>query len=304
MDPARRRHYADFYDGPPGSGPVTVVLGNCQAESLRVLLAGSADHSAPAVRIPPVHELTAADLAPLRRLLARTAVLLSQPVRDDYRGLPIGTRQVAAALPRGARVLHWPVVRHTGLHPYSAIVRHPSAMGAVPPVVAYHDLRTLAVAAGETGVPRHGPGELREAARRSVSELARRESRDCDVGIADVLDGLGVRAAHTLNHPGNAVLITLARRVQETLGRVADAADPGRELLGGVRAPLEPPVLAALGLDAGAARADWLVDGVAVPDATVRAAQLDWYAGHPQWVDAGLRRHADRLELLGLRAKP
>lgn len=301
MDPARRRHYSEFYDGPPGTGPVTVVVGNCQAESLRVLLAGSADRSAPAVRIPPVHELTAADLPPLRRLLARTAVLLSQPVRDDYRDLPLGTRQLAAALPRGARVLRWPVVRHTGLHPYSAIVRHPSDMGAVPPVVAYHDLRTLAVAAGATGVPRHGPGELREVARASVAELARRESRDCDVGVSDVLDGLGVGAAHTLNHPGNAVLIALARRVQGALGRVADAGDPGRELLGGVRAPLEPAVLAALGLDARSARAGWLVDGKTVPDETVRTAQLDWYAGHPQWMDAGLRRHADRLELLGLR---
>ncbi|MBN9102956.1 MAG: hypothetical protein J0I49_33410 [Pseudonocardia sp.] len=304
MDPARRRHYRDFYDGAPGTGPVTVVLGNCQAESLRVLLSGSADRSAPAVRIPPVHELTAGDLPPLHRLLARTAVLLSQPVRDDYRDLPVGTRQLAAALPRGARVLRWPVVRHTGLHPYSAIVRHPSDRAAVPPVVAYHDLRTLAVAAGGTGMPDHGPGALREVARLSVAELARRESRDCDVGVSDVLDGVGLRAAHTLNHPGNAVLVTLAHRVQEALGRDADAADPGRELLGGVRAPLEPAVLDALGLDAGAARADWTVDGTPVPDATVRAAQLDWYATHPQWVDAGCHRHADRLALLGLGGKP
>jgi hypothetical protein len=191
MDPARRRHYTDFYDGPPGTGPVTVVLGNCQAESLRVLLATSADRSAPAVRIPPVHELTVDDLPPLRRLLTRIRVLLSQPIRDGYRGLPVGTRQVAAALPQGARVLRWPVIRHNGPHPYSAIVRHPSDAAAVPPVVAYHDLRTLAVAAGGTGVPHHGPAEIREVARRSLAELARRESRDCDVGISDVLVGVG-----------------------------------------------------------------------------------------------------------------
>lgn len=298
MDPGRRRHYADFYDGPPGTGPVTVVLGNCQAESLRVLLDTSADRDQPPVRIPPVHELTADDLRPLHRLLARTAVLLSQPVRDDYRDLPVGTAQLAAALPRGARVLRWPVIRHTGLHPYAAIVRHPSDMAAVPPVVPYHDLRTLAVAAGHSGVPEHEAAALRAAAAASVAELARRE-RATDVGVSDVLAAFGARAAHTLNHPGNAVLRTLAHRVQEALGRPVDAADPDRALLGGIRAPLTAPVIDALGLDADP-REHWLVDGAPVADADVRAAQLPWYAANPRWVEAGVTRHAERMRLLGL----
>ncbi|MHA6795513.1 WcbI family polysaccharide biosynthesis putative acetyltransferase [Pseudonocardia bannensis] len=48
-------------------------------------------------------------------------------------------------------------------------------------------------------------------------------------------------------------------------------------------------------------RADWLVDGTAVPAELVRAAQLDRYAAHPEWITAGLRRLADRRVLLGLR---
>ncbi len=295
MDPGRRAHYADFYDGPPGGAPLALVHGNCQAGSLRVLLAGSPTFPYHAVRMPPVHELTADDLP---ALLPRTALLASQPVRDGYRDLPLGTAQLAACLPRGAQVVRWPVIRYAGLQPYTVIVRHPSDMAAVPPVVPYHDLRTLAVAAGvrHTGAP--GPAELRAAAATSVAELARRERLATDVGVSDVLVGLGAEAAHTLNHPGNPVLLTLARRVQEAAGVPADAADPGRALLGGIRAPLEAPVLDALGLDAEP-RPHWLVDGRPVADGEVRAAQLDWYATHPAWVAAGLERHAERMALLG-----
>lgn len=293
MDDGRRAHYRDFY-GPAPDGPVVLVHGNCQAESVRVLLAGTL---AP-VRMPPVHELTVDDLPHLHGLLARTELLLSQPVRDGYRGLPLGTAELAARMPTGGRVLRWPVIRYAGLHPYVAIVRHRLDMSAVPPVVPYHDLRTLTAAAGlPPGAP-PGPDALREAADMSVQELARRE-RDVDVGVSDLLRGLGTAAAHTLNHPGNPVLIALARRVQAAVGHPADAADPGRELLGGIRAPLHQPVLDALGL-AGAARPHWIVDGAEVDDEEVRIAQRAWYIAHPQWVAAGLERHAARLELLGL----
>jgi hypothetical protein len=291
MTDGRRAHYGGFY-GPPPDGAVGLVHGNCQAEALRVLLGPGF------VRIPPVHELTAADLPHLHRLLTRCTMLVSQPVRDGYRDLPLGTAELTARLPGGARVVRVPVVRYTGLHPYAAIVRHPDDMALVPPVVAYHDLRTLAAAAGRPPAGPPGADVVREIARSSVAELARRE-RATDVGVSDLLLGLGAAAAHTLNHPGNPVLIALARRVQEALGLPVDAAEPGRDLLGGVRAPLSAEVVAALGLD-DAPRPDWSVDGTRVDDATVRGAQLAWYATHPQWVAAGLDRHRERMELLGL----
>lgn len=303
MDPGRRAHFADFYDGPPGDGPVAFVHGNCQAESLRILLAASPTFPFRTVRVPPAHELAAEDLPALDRLVSRTALLLSQPVREDYRGLPIGTGQLEARLGGGGRVVRWPVIRFTGLHPYSAIVRHPSDRSAVPPVVPYHDLRILAVAAGRLrgidDVPEVAPERLREVGADSVEELARRERLNTDVGVSDLLIGYGVDAAHTLNHPGNRVLVALARRVQAAVGAPVDAEDPRRELLGGIRAPLEYGVLEARGLDV-AARPDWLVDGVAVAVETVRRAQLGWYSSHPEWVGAGLHRHAHRMRTLGL----
>ena len=288
----RREHYGDFYDGPRRDGrPLALVHGNCQAEALRVLLAGSATLPWQVVRVPPVHELEASDLPSLDRLLAGSMLLISQPVSPGYRDLPLGTAELAGRLAPGASVLRWPVVRWTGLHPWQAIVRVPD--GAEPPVVPYHDLRTL------TGREPVAP-DLVGAAEQSRAELARREQRDTDVAVSDLLTGLGAGAVHTLNHPGNGLLIGLAHRIQQALGSPADAADPGRELLGGVRAPLEPAALEALGLPADRAREHWLVGGEPVPAGQVRAAQRAWYAARPDAVEAGLARHSERLATLGL----
>jgi hypothetical protein len=289
---SRRQHYRDFYDGvPPGDRPLGLVHGNCQAEALRILLAGSPDLPWTLVRLPPVHELEADDLPALERLLGRCRLLVSQPVRDDYRDLPLGTAQVQRRLAAGAVTVRIPIVRWTGLHPWQAIVRVPD--GAAPPVVPYHDLRTL------TGRPSVEP-DLRAAAERSLAELALRERRDADVAVSDVLPGLGVAAMHTLNHPGSASLLALAQRVLGALGLPPSAADPGRELLGGVRAPLEPEALDALGLDTRLARAHWVVERQVVHADVVRAAQRRWYDARPDAVQAGLARHGPRLAELGL----
>ena len=297
VDPGRRAHYGDFYNGPPDAGPLALVHGNCQAEALRVVLAPVTAERM--VRVPPAHELTADDVEPLRALLARATLLVSQPVRDDYRDLPVGTRQLARLLPRAARVLRVPIVRYLGLHPYAAIVRHPSDRAAVPPVVPYHDLRTIAAAAGRPKAHAAGPAALRAVGAASVAELMRREKAGCDVRVSDLLEGLGVDAVHTLNHPGNRVVVGLANRVHAALGGTGEVTDPGRTLLGEVVAPLEPAVLAARGL-AAAPREHWIVRGQTVTEETVRAAHLAWYADHPQWVGAAFTAHTDRIAMLGL----
>ncbi|ANY08885.1 WcbI family polysaccharide biosynthesis putative acetyltransferase [Pseudonocardia sp. HH130630-07] len=300
MNDPRRRHYGVFYGlSAPPPGPLALVWGNCQAESLRVLLATVPDLPFAPVRIPPVHEIVDADLPHLRRVLARTALLASQPVRDGYRGLPLGTAEVGAALPGGARVVRWPVVRHPALHPWSAIVRHPDDPSLVPPPVPYHDLRALAAAAGRRPGGAPPARALREVGERGVAELARREARSCDVGVADAIASFGADAAHTLNHPGNGVLRLLADRVLGAAGVPAASGDPGRELLGGLRAPLRPDVVGALGLSA-VPRPHWLAGEVQIPEARVHDEQRHWYRDRPGWVEAGLRRHATTLEILGL----
>jgi hypothetical protein len=298
VDPGRRAHYGDFYGGVHDE-PVAVVWGNCQAEAVRVLLAGSPSFPLKTVRVPPVHELAASDLDPLRRLLAHTALVMSQPVCAGYRNLPLGTAEVAAALPPPAKVLRWPVVRYIGLYPFSAIIRHPGDPSLDPPVVPYHDLRTLSLAAGHRAPGPQDPEVYRSIAASSVAELASRERGGTDVVVSDLLTPFGSETAHTLNHPGNRLLIALVHRLQTALGLPADASDPGRTLLGAIRAPLEAPVVAALGLDASP-REDWTLDGRCVPAEEVKESHIRWYRDNPTCLDEGLRRHAERLALLGL----
>ena len=52
-------------------------------------------------------------------------LLVSQPVADDYHGLPIGTAQLVARLPAGARHVVVPIVRYAGLHPHHVVVHPP-----------------------------------------------------------------------------------------------------------------------------------------------------------------------------------
>ncbi|WP_111767860.1 WcbI family polysaccharide biosynthesis putative acetyltransferase [Nakamurella deserti] len=300
----RTRHYGTFYGLPDdpeadlASGPVVLVHGNCQAEAMRQLIAQSPELHGRTIRIPPVFELTADDLPHLERLLARCDVLVSQPVRDGYRDLTLGTRELAGLLPAGARVVRWPVLRFAGLHPWQVIVRDPRDPGRNPPVVPYHDLRTLAAAAGRVAGPT-ADGAFRAVADASRAELARREDRDCDVSISDLFAAPRAGDMLTVNHPGNRILVELARRLQEAIGVAPVAADPGRVLLGEVVAPVEAPVLAALGIDADPVD-HWTVRGERVGADTVHAAQQRWYLDNPWVLDAGMQRHADTLALLGL----
>ena len=287
----RRQHYAHFYGLlplPRDGRPLLLVHGNCQAESLRVLLDGDAS-PVRTVRVPPVHELTGEDLPHLDRLLAEVDVLVAQPVRDGYRGLPLGTAEVLARAGRRPRAVVVPIVRWAALHPFQVIVRTPAGD---PPLVPYSDLRTLTLAAGRPALPEMpSPDAVRAVRALSVRELRAREQRHGSVGVVDLLDAAGAAAAHTVNHPGNAVLAGLARRVLAAAGSPAEPADPGRTLLDSVHAPVQSAVLDALGLT-GEAQDDWLVEGRRTPDAAVREAQLRWYADHPGVAEAGLERHA------------
>ncbi len=297
----RRGHYARFYGLlpiPRDDRPLLVVHGNCQAESLRVLLDGPAS-PVRTVRLPPVHELSAGDLPHLDRVLAQVDVLVAQPVRDGYRGLPLGTAEVLSRAARRPRSVVVPIIRWAALHPFQVIVRSPSAGDA--PLVPYHDLRTLALAAGRPALPEvPSPGAVRAVRDLSVRELHGRQERHGALPVVDLLQAAGAAAAHTVNHPGNGVLAGVARRVLSAVGSPAEIADPGRTLLDSVHTPVLPEVLEALELPGppGSTREDWLVHGRRVPDAAVRAAHLRWYADHPGVAEAGLARHAEAAAVL------
>lgn len=284
---ARRRHYGEFYGYTPLPQEFGVVLGNCQAESLRTVMDAEDRRF---VRVPPVHEMTAEDAQRLHDLVASAHTVVTQPVRDDYHDLPLGTRQVAAATP--ARVLTIPPVRFGGLHPFQAAIRIPG-VEEDPPLVAYHDVRTLAAAAGLAIAPALGPEAVRAIGHSSVDVLRAREAAT-DVTVSDLFDVITADHARTVNHPGNAIWLPLGARVLDILGAAGDIVDPGRPLLDSVHAPLAPEVVEAWSL-ADPPRAHWIVEGVDVDDDEVRAAQLEWYAAHPEFVSAAVERLAPLL---------
>ncbi|MET3806541.1 hypothetical protein ABIB25_003557 [Nakamurella sp. UYEF19] len=305
----RRRHYGSFYgidgdafaSGTVGSTRNVLVYGNCQAEAVRVLLAGSATSPVNTMRVPPVFELEPSDIPHLRSAAARAHILIGQPVRDQYHDLPLGTRQVAAMMPPGGLVIHFPVIRFAGLHPYQAIVRDPRDPSHDPPVVPYHDLRTLAEAV-------RGPREVADLSARTVlavgeasrAELARREDRDCDVTVSDLFRRPEFGDMATINHPGNRILLELARRLQGAMGLPPEVVEPGRPLLGEVVAPVDRAVSDGWQLP-GSVADHWIVRGRAVSSRSIHDAQIRWYVQNPDVVRAGMDRHGSTMDLLGLR---
>lgn len=298
----RTRHYSAFYGLTKlrDDAPVAVTHGNCQASALQVLLDRP---DLQTVRIPPVFELTATDLPFLERLLRRTDVLITHPVRDGYADLPLGSRELGGWLPPGSVTVTVPAVYWVGLHPFAAIIRDPADRSREPPGVPYHDLRTVTAAAGRAVSSDQPEHVLRAIGAASLVELRHRETAGCDVRISDVFEQPQPGDMLTINHPGNRVLIALATRLRAVLGLAPAVRDPGRTLLGDVVAPVPPSVLSALGLaHAGPAAQDhWSVHGRSISSAEVEDQQLNWYRQHPAVVAEGLRRYAPTLDLLGWR---
>ncbi len=275
------------------------MLGNDQAEATRIALSVAAASTVETVRIPPVQELTPHDLPHLDRVLGRVDTLVVQPIRHGYHGLPLGTDEVVSRISPTARHVVVPNVFWTGLYPYQVLV-HGQGI-ADPPIVPYHDVRVLVHVAGGAAPARARRVALQEVATDSLAELQRRERRAGSVVISDVVATSGSGAGHTVDHPGNLVLVELAARVLDVLGLDPEAAQPGHELMRSVLSPLHAEVLQALGVD-GAEREEWAVDGVEVSAAEIDQAHRAWYAAHPQAVAAGCARHAGLIRRLGLAA--
>lgn len=301
---ARDFHYGEFYklreiadeveNDHPASGPRVAVVGNCQADSLRILLATTG--AVRSFRIPPIHEWDEADMPFVHDLLSRTDVLISQPVRDNYRNLPCGTDQLAQYLPAHGRVVKFPVLRFNALNPYIAIVRSPQNPSLNPPIVPYHDLRIIAEHAE---LPRLSQPDFTGCLEQTIEQLATRERAHSCVQISDTLRDIPVW--HTLNHPCNETLAELASRVLRAidpqLARMHKVQVPQEELLGHLQSPIDEQ--ASLALGASARRDEWSESGEVIDMEAIRSAQLKFYEEHPEVVQAALQRHRELFMLLG-----
>jgi hypothetical protein len=295
----------------PSRRKLAVVLGNCQADALSRILRNSPAFAAEyqLARIPGVHLARPAEVQPLHRLVGRADLVLTQQVRDGYRDLALGTDELLANARPGTRILRYPSMFYKGLHPYSVYVHATGQLGTMIAMTGgYHDLRHLyaasrgwddAKAAAWLSEFESDPGQIRRLAEASLEELRRREP-ELDAGISHVVDGLGVGAFYTLNHPSNAVLATAADGLLAHLDMPAVPRVPGREHLGLFRAPVEPSVLRAQGKPVPAEEATWFILGKHYRQPVVLAAHLAYYRSRPEVLSAGLEEHAALMADLGL----
>jgi hypothetical protein len=286
---------------------VAVIYGNCQAEALLQVLkqrpAFTSEYDL--ISIPAVQALTRRDVSRVKSLISRTDLLLTQTVRDGYRGLPTGSGQMAIALPKGARVLRFPSMFYAGLHPYHVYVHATGELGTIiPKTDGYHDLRHLHAASvgmsDDTAIEwlRTFDGNadyIRGFAQSGVDSLRDREA-SLDVAISDSLAELRWNSFHTLNHPSNTVLSHAARGVETALGVENGHDYVGPEILGFLRAPIERDVSNALSLEVPDGFLAWRSNGGDYSVDDVARAHLEWYRRHPEVVAIGIEEHRSRLE--------
>ncbi|SDG61836.1 WcbI family polysaccharide biosynthesis putative acetyltransferase [Klenkia brasiliensis] len=302
----RRWHELDARTVEPGS--VGFVWGNCQAESIRRMVApAGAEHGVEFVRLPPVFEMDEAEVGRLHELVAVAGVLVTQPVKDEYRVPGCGSEQLVALLPADARVVRVPTTYYEGLFPWQVHAHDAHGARVDAPLTDYHDLRLLQAAVRGSTVEQAvdhlvgcspDPDAVRDLATASQHELRRRNAT-LDVDTTDAVVAGGATAMWTVNHPANATLREVGAGVLATLGWAGEPAVPDHQMLGSSKAPLDAAVLAALDLDPTAARPRWELAGRDVPWAEVAAAQLALYADRPDVARRAVDRYADRLDALG-----
>lgn len=293
---------------PPGS--IGFVWGNCQAESIRrMIVPVGADHGVAFVRLPPVFEMTVEQVRGLHALLPVAGVLVTQPVKDEYRVPGCGSQQLTALLGSAARVVTVPATYYEGLFPWQVHAHDGTGTRVDAPLVDYHDLRLLDAAARGWGVQQaldrveqHRPPEraIRDVAARSRDELRRRNS-PLDVDTTDAVLAGGAGAMWTVDHPSNSVLAALGRAVLSALDWPGEPTVPEYEMLGGVRTPVPTSVLEALGLSTGSVRRGWSLDGRPTAWEQVAVAAMGLYADEPEIARSAVAHHSTRLRALGVR---
>ena len=307
--PEHLRRWSELDPDTVEPGSLGFVWGNCQAESIRRMVApAGAGHGVEFVRLPPVFEMDEAEVGRLHALMGVAGVLVTQPVKDEYRVPGCGSEQLVALLPAGARVVRVPTTYYEGLFPWQVHAHDEAGARVDAPLTDYHDLRLLDAAvrgwSTEQAVARIESHEatgdgVRDLAARSQAELRRRNA-DLDVDTTDAVVAGGAEAMWTVNHPANATLHAVGAGVLDTLDWAGEPAVPEHQMLGSSLSPLDAAVLTALDLDPTAARPGWSLAGRDVPWAEIADAQLALYAAQPGVAERAVARYADRLTSLGL----
>jgi hypothetical protein len=276
-----------------------VVVGNCQALSLEMLL-----RTNPAFRdrfelvsFPSVHEIGEAAVGDLHEAVASAALVIVQRVDEGYRdGIGLGTETIAR-IASGATVVRWPSVYWAGYVPDLFYLRDEAGQPVVDGQFDYHDRAILEAYVSGTSAddtcrmladPQR-PSAAEAWAANATAELGIRGAH-CDVQVSSFI------ASHyrdellffTMNHPSNRLLAFMAQEIIELIGvpgRVDERLIAG-EILGSTFYPLHANHVRALGLRfAGgveAGRVPFRIRGETYDQAVAVQGFYDYYAANPR----------------------
>lgn len=241
-----------------------IVVGNCQAYPL--LLGMQQNLTQADIHFcPSVHLATADEVANLHRELVDTDVLVMHRVQPGYRNnIGLDSPFLRSLLPEDSRSFVLPNLHYEGYFPWTTYAQDPdgrlTALESESPLGPYHDF--LAMAAAQEGLEYADLMEYRctpqiadlllNAHGQSLNELSSRES-DCDVEISDWIAAnfRDIPLAHTINHPTQAILDQLLRRLLSKLNsphRLGPELFDSTEYLGDLSIPIHPWVRQALRL--------------------------------------------------------
>lgn len=296
-------------ESPELDKPLCLIYGNCQAEALRILLAESQPLGSTfrTLRIPAVHEITDSELAMLQKdVLPQASLLISQRVRSGYRDRALGSEEIAEWTPDDCTVVRIPDLIYRGLFPFQVKIDLPDSLA---PLTTFHDARFMfcasmgwdATTASDWLADYIPPAEaLRRIAAESATAFRNREALlDVQVAARVTRASALTRTFHLVHHPTNQTLLEVVRGIHDVLELPFVPRTVDQELLGTFQTPLEPGVIAALGLDLTPVRT-WTIDGKPYSIEALMAIHLAWYRDNPAVLESGLLVHAERMAVLGL----
>jgi hypothetical protein len=284
-----------------------VVVGNCQAKALEMMLATNEEFTKrfEFVSFPAVHEIPAEMIPELHRAVADADVVIPQRIDDGYRdGIGLGT-ETLAKIAGAATVVRWPSVYWAGYFPDLFYLRDASGQPVVDGPFDYHDRAILqAYVSGLDIVATcrllEDPEQSSDAPAWAANATAELDIRgqDCDVQVTEFIDAnfRNELLFFTMNHPANLVLSFVAQEITNLLG-VPGRVDRRRmpdEVLGWTFYPLHPNHVRALGLEFGRelemGKVPFKIRGVLNESNEAIQAFFTYYAEHPRLVALNLER--------------
>jgi hypothetical protein len=202
--------------------PSAVIVGNCQAQLLEVIMMTHTDWKI--TRVPPVFTLGKEDEDAIMGVMSSADIIFAQRITDDFPVEYVRSSRISSVFDN---VISWPNLYFSGYFPDIEYCYIPNIGKLIGPLDDYHP--NLVMNHYKTGksvedcVRAYQPEQFEilypNPIERSLHELETREA-DTDTSISEYIrDTLGHRKMFfTVNHPINDLLFEMAERLMRAAG--------------------------------------------------------------------------------------